>query len=49
MKKIVRMLLNKTKKYDKKALNPFLSKDFSYNPFKSIWEQTYIWIEKPNP
>ncbi len=49
MKKFFRILLNKTKKYDKKAHNPFLKADYSYNPFRSIWDQTYIWIEKPDP
>ena len=40
-------LLKKVHKYDKKAKNPFIENDFSYNPFKSIYEQTYIWVEKP--
>ena len=34
------------KKYDKKATNPFLKAQYAYNPFKSIYEQTYIWVEK---
>lgn len=42
-------LFKKMEKYDKKAANPFLAKDFEYNPFKSIYEQTYLWIEKPKP
>ena len=33
------------KKYDKKAANPFLKAQYAYNPFKSIYEQTYIWVE----
>ena len=40
-------LYAKMKKYDKKATNPFLDKDFEYNPAESIFEQTYIWVEKP--
>jgi len=44
----IKILLNKVNKYDKKAQNPFLKGDFEYNPFKSIYEQTYIWIEKNN-
>ena len=41
-----KILLNKAEKYNKKATNPFLNSDFEQNPFKSIYEQTYIWIEK---
>ena len=40
-------LLKKVHKYDKTAKNPFLNKNYTYNPFKSIYEQTYIWVEKP--
>ncbi len=64
--KYLKTLIYKTKKYDKKAKNPFLefcksenkfkSSEFKndfineaqnseYNPFKSIYEQTYIWVE----
>ncbi len=39
-------ILEKVKKYDEKATNPFLSSEIEYNPFKSIYEQTYIWVEK---
>ena len=46
MLKYMKFLLHKTKKYDKKATNPFINNDFEYNPFKSIYEQTYIWVEK---
>ncbi len=45
MTKYIKLLINKMKKYDKKAKNPFLNKDFKYNPFKSIYEQTYIWVD----
>jgi len=45
-KKYVNILMKKTKQYDKRAQNPFLKSEFSYNPFKSIYEQTYIWVEK---
>ena len=45
-KKYLNVLIKKMEKYDKKATNPFLKHDFSYNPFKSIYEQTYIWVEK---
>lgn len=44
--KYFKILFKKTEKYDKKATNPFLSEDFKYNPFKSIYEQTYIWVTK---
>lgn len=46
MLKFMKFLLHKTEKYNKKATNPFISNDFEYNPFKSIYEQTYIWVEK---
>ncbi len=46
MLKYMKFLLHKTKKYDKKASNPFINNDFKYNPFKSIYEQTYIWVEE---
>ncbi|MBQ8848384.1 MAG: hypothetical protein IJ003_05515 [Candidatus Gastranaerophilales bacterium] len=42
-----KILLKKAEKYNKKATNPFLNNQFEYNPFKSIYEQTYLWIEKP--
>lgn len=44
--KYFKILFEKTQKYNKKATNPFLDKDFKYNPFKSIYEQTYIWVTK---
>lgn len=40
-------IFKKVYKYDKKAKNPFLEREYSYNPFKSIYEQTYLWVEKP--
>ena len=40
-------ILKKVNNYDKKAKNPFLENNYNYNPFKSIYQQTYIWIEKP--
>ena len=43
-----RILLKKVEKYNKKATNPFLEQNFEHNPFKNIYEQTYIWIEKGN-
>ncbi len=46
IKKYINIIMRKVKKYDKKATNPFLSNNFSYNPFKSIYEQTYVWVEK---
>lgn len=38
-------LFENLKKYDKKATNPFLKNDFSENS-KTIYEKTYIWVEK---
>lgn len=46
MERYFKILLNKANKYNKKAKNPFLTNDYKYNPFKSIYEQTYIWVEK---
>lgn len=37
---------NRVKQMDSKAQNPFTHYDYSYNPFKSAFKQTYIWIEK---
>ncbi len=44
MIKYFSILLKKMHRYDKKASNPFLS-NYEYNPFKSIYEQTYVWTE----
>lgn len=46
MRKYLKIIIKKFKKYDKKATNPFLENNGDYNPFKSIYEQTYIWVEK---
>ena len=39
-------LLEKLKKYDKKATNPFLEKEQYCDNSKSIYEKTYIWVEE---
>jgi hypothetical protein len=44
--KHVKTIIKKVEKYDKKATNPFLERQFENNPFKSIYEQTYIWVTK---
>ena len=44
--KYFKTLINKMENYNKKAINPFVHNDFQYNPFKSIYEQTYIWVTK---
>lgn len=44
--KYFKILMKKSEKYNKKATNPFTNKDFEYNPFKSVYEQTYIWVTK---
>ena len=31
---------------NKKAKNPFVDYDYSTNPFRGAFKQTYIWIEK---
>lgn len=43
--KYMDIMIKKMNKYDKKAKNPFLEANFDYNPFKSIYEQTYIWVD----
>ena len=44
--KHIKTIIKKVKKYDKKASNPFLERQFENNPFKTIYEQTYIWVTK---
>ena len=39
-------IIKQIENYDKKATNPFLERQFENNPFKSIYEQTYVWITK---
>ena len=39
-------IIKNVENYDKKATNPFLNNQFENNPFKTIYEQTYIWITK---
>lgn len=39
-------IIKNVENYDKKATNPFLEKQFENNPFKSIYEQTYLWVTK---
>ncbi len=46
IKSLFKNLSLETEKYNKNAKNPFLENNFEYNPFKSIYEQTYIWVEK---
>ena len=46
--KYFNFLIKKMKKYDKKATNPFTNIDYKYDNSKSIYEQTYIWVENPN-
>ena len=28
------------------AKNPFVDGDYTYNPFKSVFNRTYVWIEE---
>lgn len=48
LKKLRKMIFINMEKYDRCAKNPFLKNDYKYNPFKSMYEQTYIWVEKNN-
>ncbi len=40
----IKTLFKKLNHYNSKAQNPFLNNQ-EYNPFKSLYEQTYIWVE----
>ena len=33
--------------YDKRAKNPFLELQEGYNPLKRMYEQTFVWVVKP--
>ena len=45
--KYTNKLFENLKKYDKKATNPFLQREFGFNNTpKSLYEKTYIWVEK---
>ena len=44
--RLLKILIKKTQKYDKKATNPFLEANFEKNHFKNIYEQTYLWVTK---
>mgnify|MGYP004593112261 FL=1 len=44
--KYFKVILNKITCFDCKAVNPFTSKDFHYNPFDNAFNQTYVWLEK---
>lgn len=48
IKNYFQKLNNKSEEIGKKAKNPFLERDFAYNPFTSAIEQTYIWVESKN-
>ena len=43
---IMEQISNKIKELDKKATNPFINKKKEYDPFKSAFNQTYVWIEE---
>jgi len=38
-------ILEKLNKLESSAQNPFLRTDFSANPFKDAFSQTYVWVE----
>ncbi len=46
IKKYIKKMNFKIRKINKKAKNPFLEYNFSYNPFMGAIEQTYIWVER---
>ena len=39
-------LFENLKKYDKKATNPFLKRENNSDNFQTLYEKTYIWVEK---
>ena len=39
-------LLENLKKYDRKATNPFLNRAYDFDNSKTLYEKTYIWVEK---
>ena len=41
-----KIILREIVDFDNKAINPFINKNFNYNPFKNAFNQTYVWIEK---
>lgn len=41
-------IIEKLNKLDQSAKNPFLNSDFSTNPFKDAFSQTYVWVEHDN-
>ncbi len=38
----------KVKAMNHAAQNPFTDKDYSYNPFESVFNRTYVWVEEHN-
>lgn len=46
IKEYLKNINKKVKNAEKSAKNPFLEKNFAYNPFMSAIEQTYIWVER---
>lgn len=43
--KLVKMEI---KSFNDRAKNPFIEKDYGYNPFESVFTRTHVWIEKQN-
>ena len=39
-------LFENLRKYDKKATNPFLKRGIKFDDSKTLYEKTYIWVEK---
>ena len=42
-------IIEGTDTINKKAKNPFVDYDYSHNPFKGAFKQTYIWVEREEP
>lgn len=41
-----KFVIMKIQSFHEKARNPFIEKDYGYNPFESVFTRTYVWIEK---
>lgn len=45
---LLKYIKQKIAEYNSDASNPFISEDYSYNPFESVFTRTYVWVEKHN-
>ena len=43
---MMEQISRRLKELDRKATNPFISKNKDYDPLKNAFNQTYVWIEE---